>query len=267
MGRTRTRTGKLRFAMHRSRCSVAHWKDVPSSFRATTNSISLELDCIVFPQSMERATVAVPCHDQLDGDRVIRYSLQVQGNWLVLLACGALEKEQWAQMIKSGKRVRGFDRGASHLCGNAICMNPWHLVAKSHQKNMTRKVCHQRDRCRCGQSVRYQVDLSRRRDLDTDHNSLWQAALRAAQTTTYSCPIDGCKFLVDFDPVKGMSVNRLATQIAEHINHRHSPLLAPESPAQVLFVPNSQSPEPEFIRTTRNRRSSPEPRPRPRPRP
>jgi hypothetical protein len=50
----------------------------------------------VVSPGMERASVVVPCHDQADEDRVIRHSLQAQGIWLVLLAYGALKKEEWA---------------------------------------------------------------------------------------------------------------------------------------------------------------------------
>lgn len=43
----------------------------------------------------------------------------------------------------------------SHICGNGAggCINPEHIVIESHQRNLTRKMCHLKATCGCGETV------------------------------------------------------------------------------------------------------------------
>jgi hypothetical protein len=52
----------------------------------------------------------------------------IKGKWTILLACGVLPKTMWKKPIYSGCKESGFDLEASHLCGNAGCYNPYHIV-------------------------------------------------------------------------------------------------------------------------------------------
>lgn len=64
----------------------------------------------------------------------------IQATWCALLIAGKINLKTW-KAILDGKLE------ASHLCGNASCMEPAHMVLESCSANQSRKVCHAANYC------------------------------------------------------------------------------------------------------------------------
>ena len=65
---------------------------------------------------------------------------------------GAEVKESIPRVVIMYKlKALQFPEGceASHLCGKKGCVNRDHLVAESHDENISRKTCHKRPRKKC----------------------------------------------------------------------------------------------------------------------
>jgi hypothetical protein len=220
--------------------------DKPEYSQAREEALAQLDGCIVLPPAMLRPQTTVLCSEgQTDGGPRKAHTTKVNGSWLILLACGALSKEQWSEMIRAGKNEPGSDCEASHLCGNWMCSSPWHIIPETHQRNVNRKTCHKANRCKCRQSPRCLVGTDRGKHLNgTDQDALWQAALRHAQKSLFSCPLRTCTFSVPRDKDHLAEVGRL---VGQHVFHRHQDYWAPaRSPSP--FVPDSQSPEPPKTR-------------------
>jgi hypothetical protein len=137
-------------------------------------------------------------------------SISLLGTWAIALACGMLCKEQWRELIHSGKNEVSYDLGISHLSGLSSCVSPWHLVPESHCDNLARKSCHKVDRCNCRQDPRCEVGPNRTAIPDAQIE--WRALLRKAHDWVFQCPV--CDFTVK--RTADLKIRGLGVKIAKH---------------------------------------------------